>query len=280
MLPYHVALVSETSQLEFADVAPVAAALQKQVIRDFAPIWGITSTVDAFAKLEDVPLDYWPVMVRDDIGVPGAAGIHEDKDGQPFALVQLSNQWELTAGHEVLEMLADPFGRRLVAGPSLKSGQGRVQYLVEVCDPSEDAEFAYTINGITVSDFYTPQYFDPVKAPSVRYSFTGAITKPRQVLRGGYLSWLHPPTRHWWQQTWFSGDKPIIRDLGLLTGTASFRSQMDRLTTRPEMLKGLPTKSKLLTAALTVRKSQEEPLTARANALRACVEEVKKTAGA
>ena len=45
------------------------------------------------------------------------------------------------------------------------------------------------MNGVLVSDFYTPHYFDPMKAPGVRYSFTGKITGPRVVLRGGYLSW-------------------------------------------------------------------------------------------
>lgn len=53
-----------------------------------------------------------------------------------------------------------------------------------------------TVNGVLVSDFYTPHFFDPVKNASVRYSFTGAIDKPRQVLRGGYISWHNPPTTH------------------------------------------------------------------------------------
>jgi hypothetical protein len=52
--------------------------------------------------------------------------------------------------------------------------QGRVEFLVEVSDPSEAAQFGYTVNGIPVSDFYTPHYFDPVQANGVRYSQTGA----------------------------------------------------------------------------------------------------------
>jgi hypothetical protein len=91
--------------------------------------------VDAFPTLEDVPIGYWPILVQEDINTPGAAGVHLDKDGQPFALVQMSNSWSLTASHEMLEMLADPFGNRLVPGQSPKSRQGRVEFLVEVCDP-------------------------------------------------------------------------------------------------------------------------------------------------
>jgi hypothetical protein len=71
-------------------------------------------------------------------------------------LVQASEGWQLTTSHEWLEMLADAFGNRLVAGQSPKEDQGRVEFLLEVCDPPEDAQFAYTSNGILVSDFLTP----------------------------------------------------------------------------------------------------------------------------
>jgi hypothetical protein len=149
-------------------------------------VWKAEATVDSFPVLEDVPLGYWPMVVRDDIGVPGAAGIHLDDQGQPFALITMSDSWSLTASHELLEMLADPFGNRLVPGQSPKPGQGRVEFLVEVCDPSERARFGYTVNDVLMSDFYTPRFFDPVRVQSVRYSFTGgdhgAADHPRRRL--------------------------------------------------------------------------------------------------
>jgi hypothetical protein len=227
----HIALVSETPQLSFAALAPVSAALQKQVLRDLAQFWGIRATVNAFAKLEDVPTDYWPMIVQDDLSeFPGAAGIHLDDNGHPFALISFSNGWSLTASHECLEMLCDPVGNTVRSGPSPKKGQGRVDFLVEVCDPSEDRQFGYTINGIVVSDFYTPQYFEPVSIAGQRYSFTGAIKAPREVLKGGYLSWFDPVSKHWFQKVWF-GTKPAIRDLGPLTqAQGSIRTQIYRLT--------------------------------------------------
>jgi hypothetical protein len=226
-----VALVSEVQSVSMSDLTRASAALQKQAVRDFAPIWDVQATVDAFATLEDVPLGYWPVIIEEDIGFD-AAGIHLDKDGQPFALVNVSEGWQLTASHEVLEMLADPFGNRLVAGDSPKPDQGRVEFLMEVCDPSEATEFGYTVNGITMSDFYTPAYFDPVQAPGVRYSFTGAIREPRQVLAGGYLSWHEPVTDHWWQLVFFT-ETPRFRDLGQLTQkpNESLRAMIDRIST-------------------------------------------------
>lgn len=223
------ALVSEADSITAADVMRVSAALQKQAARDLTPIWEVNATVDAFGKLEDVPLGYWPILIRDNIGF-AAAGIHLDKDGQPFALVTAGDDWSLTASHEVLEMLVDPFGNRVVAGDSPKSDQGRVEFLVEVCDPSEAAEFAYTVNGILVSDFYTPHFFDPIQAPGIRYSFTGALTEPRQVITGGYLSWHEPVSDHWFQLQFF-GATPKFADLGQLTAkNGSLRSQIDRLT--------------------------------------------------
>ena len=236
MLPVYLALVSDIEEVEVSETTEVAAALQKQVTRDFGPIWGVEAVVSAFARLEDVPLGYWPIVLQADIGYDGAAGIHLDRDQQPFALVEYSDSWSLTASHETCEMLADPYGNRLVASDSINPKRpGRVEYLVEVSDPSEDAKFAYSINGVLVSDFYTPRYFDPVESKGVQYSFTGSITKPRQVLQGGYLSWHDPIDDHWYQAQWFSGSKMRIADLGKLKikKGQSLRAALDRVTYRP-----------------------------------------------
>jgi hypothetical protein len=229
-----VALVSESQSINPSDMALVSAALQRQTTRDLVQFWDLKATVDVFPRLEDVPVGYWPIIIMDDIHQSGAAGVHEDENGQPFALVTASDDrdvWSLTCSHEMIEMLVDPFGNRLIASDSPKADQGRVQILVEACDPSEAAEFAYTVNGILVSDFYSTRFFDPVGAPGVRYSFTGALQEPRQVLRGGYLSWMDPSTGSWWQEIWFDGNQPSFRELGKLDAqNGSFRSQIDRRT--------------------------------------------------
>jgi len=228
------ALVSESQSVSQSDLALVGAALQKQATRDLVQFWDLKATMDVFPRLEDVPIGYWPIIIMDDIHVAGAAGVHEDENGQPFALVTANDDrdvWSLTCSHEMIEMLVDPFGNRLIASDSPKADQGRVQILVEACDPSEAAEFAYTVNGVLVSDFYSIRFFDPVAAAGVRYSFTGAIQEPRQVLRDGYLSWLDPSTGSWWQEIWFDGNQPTFRELGKLDARdGSFRSQIDRVT--------------------------------------------------
>jgi hypothetical protein len=220
----NVALVSDTPTVSVGDIASVAAALQKQVTRDFGQLWEINATVAAFDQLESVPVDYWPVILRDDINEPGAAGYHTDDNGQPFSLVQADSSWPLTASHETLEMLADPFGSKTIAGappPQLEEVDGdvpdlsRVIYLVEVCDPCESDQFAYTVNGIVVSDFITYNYYDPTAADGVRYSFGGNIEAPHTVLEGGYVSFGNPVDNNWYQIVVQNGQVEL-RDLGVL----------------------------------------------------------------
>lgn len=283
------ALVSESKKIGLAEVTRVAAALDKQATRDFAPIWGINSSIHAFERLEEVPLGYWPMIVQDDIGFAGAAGIHLDKDGQPYALISSGKGWSLTASHETVEMLADPFGNRVIAGPSImkdqghgkgkggKKVQGRVNYLVEVSDPSEAEEFAYTVNDLLVSDFYTPSYFDPVKVTGVRYSFTGAITEPRQVLKGGYLSWHEPVSDHWFQARFFDAQLEFV-DLDVIDASkGSLRSQIDKLTFRPMQPVVKPKKATLTAMEVRVTGSKSSSA-ARAKSLRNQITSVVKKA--
>jgi hypothetical protein len=215
MLTKYIGLISQTRSVSMAQVLQIAAAIQKQLTRDFLPLWNIPANIQAFNSLDDMPTDYWPIIIMDDIDYPGAAGIHLDSNGQPYSLVQAGGSTSLTVSHEALEMIVDPFGDRFVAGDSVKTGQGRVNYLVEICDPSESETYAYTVNGILVSDFYTSNYMDPVLSPGVRYSYSGAITRPREVLPGGYLSWMFPETGEWWQLI-HTGAEPIFKNLGKL----------------------------------------------------------------
>jgi hypothetical protein len=277
MLTNNLALVSEVDGHDPSDVARVAAALQRQAARDFGPIWQVSATVDAFPRLEDVPVGYWPMIVETDINTPGAAGVHEDKNGQPFALIAMSDSWSLTASHEMLEMLADPFGKRIIAGKSPKRGQGRVEFLVEVCDPCEAEEFAYTVNDVLVSDFYTPRFFEPRQVDGVRYSFTGALKAPRVILRGGYISWHDPVSDHWWQQIWF-GERKQFRDLGVFDATAgSLRAWVDAQTDHPGIDQGLRKSAPALKAAVAVGKETADSAASKAGLWREQIAAIKKS---
>ena len=230
MMTRHVALVSESSAVSASLAASIAAAVQTQVERDFSPLWQVDATLSYYATLEDVPVGYWPIIVVDQLSDPNAGGFHTDKNGQPYALVLSQGQVSVDVSHECLEMLADPFGNRTTAGDSIKPGQGRVEYLVEVCDPCEGDAYTYSVNGLPVSDFYTPHFFDPVASAAVRYDFTGAVKKPLQVLKQGYISWLDPQSQHMWQAFNF-GPKITFKDLGPAPPNMSLREWVDSHTT-------------------------------------------------
>jgi hypothetical protein len=265
----HLALVTETPLIRQSELAEVSAAIQKQITRDFGPIWGVQATIDAFENLDDIPVGYWPVVVVEE--VPGS-GTHLDRGGQPYALVEAGPTWSLAASHEVLETLTDPFAGRLVAGPSPDPNQGRVEFLIEVCDPCQDVTQAYACNDVLVSDFCTPQYFEPVSAAAVRYSFSGAVRAPREVLRGGCLSWRLPATRDWFQLDWFH-DRPEIKNLGRLRAGGTLRGEIYAAAPRAQNLSKLDERHEKVEAARMRRRAGSEVRRSTARELRALIEE-------
>jgi hypothetical protein len=207
MIPIHVALVAykcEDPSANLSTILRVAAALQMQLTRDFTPIWGIPAVVSGFESLEEVPPACMPLLIV----TPGSLesrehAFHLTENGQPMAFVEAGAGWSLPASHELLEMVCDPFGKTKVMGESIadhadaksfipaakdyREPQGQVAYLLEICDPCQASH--YTVNGFQVSDFVTPEYYAPGAPTGGRYSFTGKVTKPRQVLDGGYITW-------------------------------------------------------------------------------------------
>ena len=226
MLTKNLALISQSQSVTLNDLHEVAAALQKQITRDLVPIWKTHATISVFTSLRSVPTGYWPIVIKDNIHQAGAGGFHSKKHNQPFALIEAGPDWIISVSHEMIEMLVDPSGNTTVTGDSLNTDQGRVLYLLEACDPCEAGEFAYSINGITVSDFITPNFHDPVASNSVRYSFTGSIQKPREVLTGGYISWFEPVSQSIWQAI-NRGRGLEFHDLGISPGGFSLRQYVD-----------------------------------------------------
>ena len=173
-------------------------------------------------------------------------------------------------------MVIDPWGNRTVPGGSPmaeidpNSDQGLVEILVEVCDPSGDAQWAYTVNGYLVSDFVTPDYYDPVRAPGVRYSFTGVVPGPRQILEGGYLSWRDPVTGEWWQGERVSRPELTFRPLGRLDEDGRpIRERIDQYTPMTQLYTGCSYDDPNLEHARERRTSTRIAAQARAAAVRA-----------
>jgi hypothetical protein len=232
-----VGLVDKTGELDTNLVQAAAAALNIQVMRDLPQYWNIQATVRYLPDATKIPSSIWPVFLVAQLP-PGEGGVHLDKHNQPYSLVigtPGSADWTIDASHETIEMLVDPAGNRLqtsraieISGKTVVDATGQFEYLVEACDPCEANQYAYSIQGIAVSDFITPHFYDPVVAAGTRYSFGGNITRPREVLPGGYISYLNPQIDEL-QQILFLGPTPQYNNLGQASG-ASLRAYVDNKT--------------------------------------------------
>jgi hypothetical protein len=173
----------------------LVAALQTQVSRDFAPVWGVD------AELEFVPAGgtpragSWWLSILDSTDRLGVLGHHDlTPDGLPvgksFAGTdqEFGHCWTVTASHELLEMLADPdINLTVLVHPTPSDNK---LYTYEVCDPCQDDQFAYDIDGVKVCNFVYPAYFQSFRLPgSTRFDHQNKLDKPvPAVLDGGYIS--------------------------------------------------------------------------------------------
>ncbi len=160
------------------------AAMQEYVDKYVAPIWG---TPAKLFKSTDFVKGAWAMVFLDDADAPGALAYHDlTPDGLPeskvFVKTTLQNHdlVSVSASHELVEMLVDPATNLMTTGP-----QAKTVYAYESADPVEALTF--NVKGIAMSDFITPAYFEVFRKPnSARFDYMNKVTKPFQILKGGY----------------------------------------------------------------------------------------------
>ena len=170
-----------------AQVEAVLPALQKQVSDDFKAYWDLDCTLAFLANGQPLTHGYWQIVIIDNPDQAGALGYHEMTSagtplGKVFAKLDLESgsSWTATPSHELLEMLADPWINWCAMG-----SDSRI-YALEVCDAVEDDRLGYKIDGVLVSDFITPAWFEPTDAD--RLDFKRHLSKQLELARGGYIS--------------------------------------------------------------------------------------------
>ena len=198
-----IAITNASTCLSDAQVEAVLPALQKQIDTDFKAYWQEDCTLTLLSKLEALPKGWWQIIVLDNPDQAGALGYHELSStgtplGKVFAQFDIRNgfSWTVTLRHELLEMLADPWINWCAIGRD-----SRV-YALEVCDPVEADELAYTIDGVLVSNFVTPAWFEPTGAD--RRDYRRHLTRELEVHAGGYASVFDP--RCGWKQITAKGE--------------------------------------------------------------------------
>lgn len=155
-----------------ADIAAMLPALQTQISRDFAPIWGI----DAKLQLGIGP--GYQVLLKDDPDANDAKGDlgYHILNGMPTAIIFVRVSLTMLSSvisHELLEMLADPLCTRMASDNI---------HIIEVCDAVETT--GYIINEVYVSNFVYPAYFKMNNG--TQYDYNKQLKTSYELLPGGY----------------------------------------------------------------------------------------------
>ncbi len=193
-----IAVLNQSTVVANADVATMTQAIASQVQFDVAPIWDrAPAAVVFYTDPTAVPAAAHGIAIVDTIqGQPtGVLGLHsEDQAGQMWGVVAaqpeldnggqvLTGDWSVssTLSHEVLEMFVDP-NCNLWAN----DGKGSA-YSLEVCDPVEAP--TYTLSGVSVSNFVTPSWFDPLAPASAQFDKLSKLTAGFSILPAGYMTY-------------------------------------------------------------------------------------------
>ncbi|TAK91027.1 MAG: hypothetical protein EPO06_06840 [Burkholderiaceae bacterium] len=160
------------------------AAMQVFVDKHVAPVWG---TPAKLVKSKGYVKGAWAMIFLDNADQPGALAYHDlTPEGMPqskvFVKTTLDNHdlVSVSASHELVEMLVDPAINMMTTGPDPK-----LVYAYESADPVEALSFP--IDGIEMSDFVYPSYFEVFHKPgSVRLDHLNQVKKPFELLSGGY----------------------------------------------------------------------------------------------
>lgn len=213
-----IVIVNVDTSVAPAEIIRAAAALQRQVLEHFYPVWGVDATVRAASPESPARDDEWRLELRRVPTIDGALGFHDTTDaGLPrlFDFPELDAQdgvpWTVTASHEILEALADPQLRR-----AAQDNDG-VFWATEVCDPVE--RDTYEIDGVRVSNFQYPAWQEPPPKPSAttRYDHLGLCKGPWEVRDGGYAQ-KYDQAKGWVQVGEMRASRAVLGKLGLSRG--------------------------------------------------------------
>lgn len=192
--PLPIYVTNESTRVSDQDVKTMVSAVAAQVQDHFAPAWQIPANPVTYLEAGAPRPGAGAVLtVVDNPDQPNVLGWHTEgaQDviyGYVFAAPILDNAGAVLTGatytvaatlsHEVLETIADPHVNLWTTGPS------GTLISQEVCDPVENG--SYEINGVSVSNFVTPNWFDAQAAPGAPMDYLGRVLQPFQMDQGGY----------------------------------------------------------------------------------------------
>jgi hypothetical protein len=194
-----IAVMNESTAIADADVEAMLPAFTQQWNQDLRPIWGLDEATFNFVAQSVTPASgTWWVVFLDDSDQAGALAYHDlTNEGLPiskvFVKTLLADNASVSVGatHEICEMAVDPWLNSAYQDPNGTFWAG------EVCDPVEDDQYGYEINGVLVTDFVTPNWFaHQYSGPQI--DFKNYANAPFAVLTNGYAQKFDPNSG--WQQ--------------------------------------------------------------------------------
>lgn len=221
---------NQSTVITDAQVRAIIPALQTQLDRDLCPAWSVGPFHLVFrAKNDLVAKGERAFLFLDNTSDASALGYHDvTVNGDAISYIGVKETmddgglWEVTASHELCEMCVND-----KLDDSEYDELGNRMYIKEVCDAVEADSLGYKINGVPVSDFVLPGWFQPEAKHTVPLSHCGHVTKPYQLAAGGYISFIDlAHTAKGWQQIFAKENDPVKR-----SGTARGKMR-DRVAAR------------------------------------------------
>ena len=207
-----ISVVNFSTRVSDQDVVSAVRAANRQLHEDFAPYWHIQATLRLDGRARRVERKA-PVLgdailyLSEAADSGGIEGYHNaNARGLPFGVVyvdlaeQCDGTWTPTLSHEALELAVDPYVTLFAGGPhaNRRGTRRTVYYWFEVCDPVQ-ADL-YELDGVKLSNFVLPEYFDPSRKAVGPHDFLGRRSRARGrapfgISPGGYVTFYDPHDR-------------------------------------------------------------------------------------
>lgn len=227
----NIALSPQGISIPMPELSRIAAAISQQLAGDVNRFWGVSGIVTAFDDARHAPGGSWQILIVPD--AHGRGGMHSVPahcDEPVIAVVQYQpdTMWSLAASHEAIEMLLDPLGASFRPGPDPRGSAKAVNFLLEVCDPCQSFGCAYALDGVWLSDFVLPSFYQS-GGGAAPYTLKNNVLSPLSVTADGVLSWQESDTGDWYQlnAAGFKGPVPTSAVTQALVGM-NMRGAFDR----------------------------------------------------
>lgn len=205
------AITNESTLVTYDAFTAAVAAFRTQIQRDFSPLWGISAQL--YVPVTPGYTADWVVRLVDDMAQADELGYTREVTARPEAFICVKDaqdagfHWTVSASHEILETLADPWSDCAIQINATEFAG------LEVCDPVQSDNCAYRINMTQVSNFILPSWFHG--GSDGPWDFRGVLSAPLSLGEGGYAS-LWDPSTGWTQ---------IVSD-GLTRASESYRHNL------------------------------------------------------